>query len=78
MASSRIPNVGTRVNLQMFAGDLLNHQAWHWPISVPSQRPNLTLSQQKRPVPKPLFLTTEAPGSNPGGLLHVLVSSASC
>jgi hypothetical protein len=26
MAASRIPNVGTRVNLQMFAGDLLNHR----------------------------------------------------
>jgi hypothetical protein len=26
MASSRIPGVGTRVNLQMFAGDVLNHQ----------------------------------------------------
>jgi hypothetical protein len=26
MASSRIANVGTRVNLQLFAGDLLSHQ----------------------------------------------------
>jgi len=26
MAASRIPNVGSRVNLQMFASDLLNHQ----------------------------------------------------
>jgi hypothetical protein len=26
MASRRIPNVGTRVNLQMFAGDILSHQ----------------------------------------------------
>ncbi len=26
MASSRVPNVGTRVNLQMFAGDILAHQ----------------------------------------------------
>jgi hypothetical protein len=36
MASSRIPNVGTRVNLQLFAGDVLSHQGL---VTVEQYRP---------------------------------------
>ncbi len=36
MASSRIPNVGTRVNVQMFAGDILAHQGL---VTVEQYRP---------------------------------------
>jgi len=36
MASSRIANVGTRVNLQMFAGDILAHQGL---VTVEQYRP---------------------------------------